>query len=166
MPGRTETRQVTTRRQPDLDGSDGNPVPHEGLVLAKLWNNVAIVLPPGNGGGCVTRSPFSSMTVRLGPQAMISYGNATTSNSATLMEGNPRCLTRDLNAYPLRRWANSGNMINLIRENSAVEKFQAVAQGGIRGTPRLGSWAGTLLGCLLKRWRRGNIIGCIGPGRT
>lgn len=56
--------------------SDGNPVLHEGLVLANLWNNVAIVLPPGNGGGYVTRSPFSSMTVRLGSQAMPSYGNA------------------------------------------------------------------------------------------
>ncbi|KAK6210350.1 hypothetical protein QIS74_11934 [Colletotrichum tabaci] len=63
---------------PTLMSSDGNPVPHEGLVLANLWNNVAIVLPPGNGGGCVTRSPFSSMPVRLGPQAMPSYGNATT----------------------------------------------------------------------------------------
>ncbi|TQN74916.1 hypothetical protein CSHISOI_00485 [Colletotrichum shisoi] len=68
------------------------------------------------------------MTVHLGPQAMLSYGNATTYNSAKLIEGNPRCLTRDFDAYPLRQWANSGNMMNLTRGNSAVNKFQAVAK--------------------------------------
>ncbi|WQF75999.1 hypothetical protein CDEST_01013 [Colletotrichum destructivum] len=93
-------------------------------ILVRFENNASDTGRCKRGNIRVRREcPFSNMTVHLGPQAMPSYGNATTYNSATIIEGSPRCLTRDLDAYPLRRWANSGNMMNLIRGNSAVKKF-------------------------------------------
>ncbi|KZL63894.1 tyrosinase central domain-containing protein [Colletotrichum incanum] len=129
---------------PTSMGGDGAPILHGGLVLKNPFDNVATVLPPGNGGGCVTRGPFSNMTVHLGPQAMPSYGNVTAQNSATPKEENPRCMTRDLNAYPLRRWASFRNTTDLIRDNRDIERFQAVAQGDSRyvGAGELGVHGG------------------------
>lgn len=113
-------------------GGDGAPEPHEGLVLGNGRANATVVLPPGTGGGCVERGPFSNMTVHLGPQAMPPYGNATARNSATPTEDNPRCLRRDLSAYPLRRWASFRNTTELIRSSGNIEIFQGVAQGDSR----------------------------------
>ncbi|GKT43933.1 tyrosinase-like protein orsC [Colletotrichum spaethianum] len=113
---------------PTSMGGDGAP----SRMGASPSSNVTTDLPAGNGGGCVTRGPFSNMTVHLGPHAMPSYGNVTAQNSATPEEDNPRCLRRDLSAYPLRRWASFRNTTTLIRDNRDIEMFQAVAQGDSR----------------------------------
>lgn len=73
---------------------NGEYIPHEGTgIPSKDAPN--IVIPPGNGSGCVTEGPFKNMTVRLGPMAA-SIRGISVNPQADGLGLNERCLRRDL----------------------------------------------------------------------
>jgi tyrosinase len=105
-------------------GSDGTFVPNrQPQVLPLPGFTEPVILPPGTGGGCVIKGPFSDLLVRLGPfppdpdrflpvEPVEGRGN------------NPRCLVRDLNADPLRRWSTFRNVTELILGYDNIRDFQ------------------------------------------
>jgi tyrosinase len=79
------------------------------------------------------------MVVNLGPMALpLSNGSTQT---GTIMDYNPRCLARDINAAVNAKYANSTTMINLLTENDNLADFQNVMQGSL-GTTDLGVHGG------------------------
>ncbi|OHW98056.1 FAD binding domain-containing protein [Colletotrichum incanum] len=118
-------------KSPVFDGSDfslsgdGAYVKHNGSVSGAG----AIVLPSGNGGGCVTSGPFKNMTVNLGP---INPGmDGLEANPNGKLSYNPRCLSRDLNSYTATTWFTNENMINITvgPASQSIELFQNELQG-------------------------------------
>ncbi|GAB7342345.1 hypothetical protein MBLNU457_g0568t1 [Dothideomycetes sp. NU457] len=87
-----------------------------------------IVLPPGTGGGCVTKGPFSNMTVRLGPVApAVDY--ITPNPSPDGLGFNPRCLRRDISTIATSTSTTDRNVTDLINQNDNVLDFQNTMQG-------------------------------------
>ncbi|KAH6715943.1 tyrosinase [Leptodontidium sp. MPI-SDFR-AT-0119] len=85
-------------------------------------------IPPGAGGGCVTKGPFKNMKVNLGPVSptlAIDGLTATFPGSAY----NPRCLRRDVSPWVSSRWSTDKNSSDLITENLDINSFQTVMQG-------------------------------------
>lgn len=84
-----------------LDGSpfsmsgNGKYIPDQGDVVLTLGDLPPLILPPGNGGGCVESGPFKNMEVNLGPASLAVPGNQTIIAENPLAY-NPRCLKRDL----------------------------------------------------------------------
>ncbi|WYZ44850.1 hypothetical protein EsH8_VIII_000166 [Colletotrichum jinshuiense] len=118
-------------KSPVFDGSetslsgDGAYVKHNGSVSGAG----AIILPSGNGGGCVTSGPFVNMTVNLGPVNPGMDGMVANPNGK--LGYNPRCLSRDLNAYTATKWFTNENMVNITvgKASQNVELFQNELQG-------------------------------------
>ncbi|KAK0721251.1 hypothetical protein B0T21DRAFT_258234, partial [Apiosordaria backusii] len=120
-------------------GSDGTPIPHEGMKLNWPGNTPTgdpfVYVSPGSGGGCVHTGPFSNLTVNFGPVALPIYGKEErlTSPDPTA-SGQSRCLKRDLNEEPGRKWSTFRNITELILENKNIEWFQGVMQGMVEYT--------------------------------
>lgn len=120
------------RLSPVFDGSkysmggNGKVIPHGATLLTAFGKD--FTLPPGTGGGCIEKGPFSDLKVNLGVNPVIlpataaaaaanaaataSAGNALTNVTtveATIkvnttginpaLQYNPRCLTRDINLF-------------------------------------------------------------------
>lgn len=83
-----------------------------------------ITFPPGLGGGCVDRGPFSQVTVNLGP---LDRPNANNVNSS--FQYNPHCLQRDINPWFSQRYTTYSNVTRLILEQTHIEDFQWIMQG-------------------------------------
>jgi tyrosinase len=139
------------KASPVFDGSatslsgDGAPVPHGPLVLGQPFNpNVAITLPSGQGGGCLTSGPFKDMITHLGPIALPVPGSTnTTGVEGDWLQDNPRCVKRDLNSVAIARYSSFRNTTDLILQNPTVELFQAVMQADPRYVgPELGVHGG------------------------
>ncbi|TQN71850.1 Tyrosinase-like protein orsC [Colletotrichum shisoi] len=118
-------------KSPVFDGSDtslsgdGAFVEHNGSISGAG----AIVLPSGNGGGCVTSGPFKNMTVNLGP---VSPGmDGLEASPSGRLGYNPRCLSRDLSSYTASKWFTNENMVNVTvgPASRSVELFQNELQG-------------------------------------
>jgi len=87
-----------------------------------------IVLPPGNGSGCVTSGPFANMSVNLGPVSP-AVPNVPTNPQANGLGYNPRCLRRDISVYAAQTNLQDANTTALITGNTNVGDFQTVMQG-------------------------------------
>ncbi|KAK1531793.1 hypothetical protein CPAR01_11442 [Colletotrichum paranaense] len=123
--------QDDLRKSPVFDGSDtslsgdGAFLQHNGSVSGAG----AIVLPSGDGGGCVTSGPFKNMTVNLGP---VNPGMDGLEASPTGKLGyNPRCLSRDMSNYTASTWFTNENMLNITvgAASKSIELFQNELQG-------------------------------------
>jgi tyrosinase len=107
-------------------GSDGKYVPgRPDDVLVLPGFDEPVVIPPGTGGGCVEKGPFSDLVVRLGPFA-IPEDRPLPVDPLDGREDNPRCLVRDNNKYPLRRWSTFRNVTELIWGYDNIREFQGV----------------------------------------
>ncbi|GAB7347301.1 hypothetical protein MBLNU459_g3384t1 [Dothideomycetes sp. NU459] len=123
---------------PVFDGSDtsmsGNGAYKAHSVGAYIPSEAYpfIVLPPGNGSGCVTSGPFMNMSVNLGPLSPI-YSDIPTNPQADGLGYNPRCLRRDINNYVGQSALTDGNSTDLINLYKDVGSFQSVMQGDFAG---------------------------------
>lgn len=87
-----------------------------------------IVLPPGEGGGCVTSGPFKDMEVRLGPVTP-AVNDAPPNPRKDGLGYNPRCLRRDISAYAARNWNTDQNVTDLLVQSNDILTFQNTMQG-------------------------------------
>jgi tyrosinase len=106
------------------------------LVLAPYPD---VILPAGNGGGCVTSGPFKNMSVNLGPVSLPLNGGGST--TGTGFDYNPRCLSRDIGTAVNSLYANTTSIANLITQNDNVYDFQTVMQG-VPGSGSIGVHGG------------------------
>lgn len=116
---------------PVFDGSptsmsgDGEFVQHNGSVAG----TGQILLPSGNGGGCVKDGPFKDMVVNLGP---VNPGMDGMKPGPDGGRGyNPRCLIRDFSAYAADKWMTLGNLANVTigPASHSISGFQNELQG-------------------------------------
>ncbi|KAK5165792.1 uncharacterized protein LTR77_008715 [Saxophila tyrrhenica] len=119
---------------PFFDGSatsisnNGAYIKHNGTYVPSAQAPV-IYVPPGQGGGCVTKGPFKDMKVNLGPVApALDFVVANPSTNG--LGYNPRCLRRDVSAWAAERASTDKNTTDLITQNDNIEDFQNVMEGG------------------------------------
>ncbi|KAL2064242.1 hypothetical protein VTL71DRAFT_4736 [Oculimacula yallundae] len=119
---------------PMVDGSDtslsGNGLKYNYTGAPLSENGVIVVMiPPGEGGGCVTTGPFKNMTVNIGPFSA-SISGVPTNPQADGLGYNPRCLRRDINPNAAARTATNYTY-DLITEplNADIYWFQTVMEG-------------------------------------
>ncbi|GAB7359888.1 hypothetical protein MBLNU230_g7416t1 [Neophaeotheca triangularis] len=118
---------------PVFDGSEtsmsgnGAFVEHDGPSIPSV-DQPLIVLPAGEGGGCITSGPFKDYQTNLGPVAP--YLEDVRANPRPDGLGyNPRCLRRDIGAYVAKRESTDANTTALITENTDIGSFQTIMQG-------------------------------------
>ncbi|KAK0663441.1 tyrosinase central domain protein [Cercophora samala] len=115
-------------------GSDGAPVPHEGMKLdwpgSTPSGDPFVYVSPGSGGGCIRSGPFANSTINFGQVSLPIYGQPHTLSSPDPTAANQsRCIKRDLNEEPGRKWSTFRNITELILQNKNIEWFQGVMQG-------------------------------------
>ncbi|KAJ9621865.1 hypothetical protein H2203_006745 [Taxawa tesnikishii (nom. ined.)] len=136
---------------PLFDGSatsisgNGQYEAHDGAAIPSAAEP-DIVLPPGNGGGCITTGPFKNMSVNLGPLAPV-FDDVPANPQPNGLGYNPRCLRRDISAYAARTASSDANSTNLINNYPYIGDFQTVMQGdfaaGLLGVHTAGHfWVG------------------------
>ena len=98
---------------------DGSYVFHNGSV----GGGGAILLPSGEGGGCLQDGPFKGMIANLGPVSPTMRGQTKVNGSLSY---NPRCLKRDLTTYASSNWLTVQNFLNLTTGDASksVKLFQ------------------------------------------
>ncbi|SPQ25703.1 18e28050-06f6-45fc-b018-0118a96aaa27 [Thermothielavioides terrestris] len=116
---------------PLFDGSEGSmggngaKVAHQGIPIPGAPSPYNVI-PPGDGGGCVTTGPFKNMTVNVGPIApTIQVPRNPRSDG---LGYNPRCLRRDINKHAAAV-TTANYTYDLITSNSDVYWFQTVMEG-------------------------------------
>ncbi|KAK5138473.1 hypothetical protein LTR08_000059 [Meristemomyces frigidus] len=102
-------------------GSNGKFIPNR--TDTYLYEQ-SISMPPGTGGGCVESGPFSNITLNLGPLDLPNTDNVNSS-----FEYNPRCLSRDLNAFFTLNYNTYTNVTTTMLDNIYIEDFQDIFQG-------------------------------------
>ncbi|KAL9081247.1 MAG: hypothetical protein Q9157_000222 [Trypethelium eluteriae] len=115
-----------------FDGSDysigGNgKYVKEGEVNIPSNAAPSIVLPPQQGGGCVTSGPFN-WTVNLGPVSP-AYNDTPVNPLQSGLGYNPRCLRRDISQYVTSHFLTDANVSSLISANADIYWFQTFMQG-------------------------------------
>ncbi|RDL37489.1 uncharacterized protein BP5553_04922 [Venustampulla echinocandica] len=107
-------------------GGNGAKVQHAGYRLGMA----SIMVPPGNGGGCVTTGPLGNMTVTLGPIAgSMDASLKIPNNPRTDGYGyNPRCLRRDVNNYFTSQFLRPVDIANHLKSTSEIDPFQTSLQ--------------------------------------
>ncbi|KAK4195695.1 hypothetical protein QBC40DRAFT_235916 [Triangularia verruculosa] len=116
-------------------GSDGIFIPGRPDFILDIIGGpnpepVRVVFPPGTGGGCIERGPFKDTVVRLGPFPL----DGTPWTNETVYGNNPRCLDRDLNTNPIKRWSTFRNSTELILSYDNIREFQGFLEGDPRVT--------------------------------
>ncbi|KAK4542845.1 hypothetical protein LTR36_006034 [Oleoguttula mirabilis] len=87
-----------------------------------------IVIPAGDGGGCVTTGPFANFSVNLGPLSP-AFTDVPVNPQADGLGYNPRCLRRDISTYAAATSLTDKNTTDLITQYTDVGSFQTVMQG-------------------------------------
>lgn len=123
---------------PFFDGSDtslsgnGAYIPRASGPVFPDPVNPIVILPPGNGSGCVTSGPFKNMTVNLGPWFLGSiYPEVPPNPQPDGLGHNPRCFRRDIGSHVAKMASTDLNSTNLITQNHDIESFQNAMQGSI-----------------------------------
>jgi tyrosinase len=98
--------------------------PYPGLQLP-LYPPPYNVIPPDQGGGCVTTGPFANMTVNLGP-FFPGLPDVPPNPQADGLGYNPRCLRRDVNKNAARE-TTTNYTTNLIANSNNVYWFQTIS---------------------------------------
>ncbi|KAL2151694.1 hypothetical protein VTH82DRAFT_6792 [Thermothelomyces myriococcoides] len=106
-------------------GSNGAYEEHQGIRFPGAPPPYDVI-PPGEGGGCVTKGPFSNMTVNLGPLAPSL--NVERNPRADGLGYNPRCLRRDINKNAAAV-TTANYTYDLITNNHEIYWFQTVMEG-------------------------------------
>ncbi|KAL2802987.1 hypothetical protein BJX63DRAFT_440466 [Aspergillus granulosus] len=104
-------------------GGDGSYVPHPAAEVA-----TGIMLPPANGGGCVTTGPFKDFQVNLGPLFVTLHVPGVEAQNGTGLNYNPRCLRRDVNPEAAK-WTTTEHVVDLIKNYKDIASFQNRFQG-------------------------------------
>lgn len=112
---------------PSSLGSNGAFVPHN--CTDALMNGMQCI-PPGQGGGCLTKGPFVNMTINLGPiSPTLAAQNITALPESDFFKYNPRCIRRDVSSYVSSRWTTEQNSTDLITQSPDLAAFQDHMQG-------------------------------------
>lgn len=110
---------------------DGEHVEQEGDIIIEQPTLPTLIVPTGNGGGCLKDGPFKGWQVNMGPQQLsIPGGEVIGAPSGNPLDYNPRCLKRDLTDVINQRFANATSVINTLREDTIV-RFQSRMQGNL-----------------------------------
>lgn len=108
-------------------GSNGAFVPHN--CSDGLQNGINCI-PAGQGGGCITKGPFTNMTINLGPIApTLAAANVTALPQKDFFKYNPRCIRRDVSEYVSSGWTTDQNSTDLITKSPDIGAFQDRMQG-------------------------------------
>lgn len=113
-------------RSPIFDGSDtsmggnGEYVPHEGHAAG----TANVVVPPGNGGGCVSSGPFRNMSVNLGPVFPAINISINANPRSDGLGYNPRCMRRDITDYFTKSSLRVQDIWELITQPTTIAAFQ------------------------------------------
>ncbi|KAF2262185.1 Di-copper centre-containing protein [Lojkania enalia] len=105
-------------------GGNGQYVPHGGHAVG----SANVVVPGGNGGGCINTGPFKNMSVHLGPLATSIDVNLTANPQADGLGYNPRCVRRDITDYFTKQYLRVQDIESLITQTSNISSFQDVMQ--------------------------------------
>ncbi|KAK0748904.1 hypothetical protein B0T18DRAFT_436635 [Schizothecium vesticola] len=106
---------------------DGLPVAHAGINVPGTPEAFRVI-PPGNGGGCITSGPFKNMTVNLGPRMQMAVSDVPPNPRQDGLGYNPRCLRRDINKNAAE-WTTTKHIYDLITQNDNMYWFQTVLEG-------------------------------------
>jgi len=106
---------------------NGLPVPHGGITVPGAPEG-ANIIPPGNGGGCVTSGPFKNHTINLGPRLQLAMTDIAPNPQTDGLGYDPRCLRRDINKKAAV-WTTTERIYELITENKNMHWFQTVMEG-------------------------------------
>lgn len=122
------------KNSPVFDGSEfsisGDGVPTgAGGAFVVSDKEPRIVLPAGNGGGCLASGPFKGLQINLGP-VHLGLMNGSTIGNGNGFAYNPRCVSRDLTNFSVVRHANATGIIKNILNEQTIADFQRVMQGG------------------------------------
>ncbi|ORY64814.1 tyrosinase central domain-containing protein [Pseudomassariella vexata] len=112
----------------DAASMSGNGVYSEypGLLLP-LYEAPYNIVPPDQGGGCVTTGPFKDMKVNLGP-VFAGLPDVPPNPQADGLGYNPRCLRRDVNKNAAAATTSNWTQY-LIEQSNNVYWFQTIMNG-------------------------------------
>ncbi|KAH6911013.1 hypothetical protein BKA70DRAFT_1146360 [Coprinopsis sp. MPI-PUGE-AT-0042] len=105
-------------------GGDGSFVQHNGSVGGIGY----IIMPSGEGGGCIKSGPLKGLQVNLGPLLPSMDGEI---KAPSFFAYNPRCLKRDLTNYASSNWLTLSNLYNVTLGDASrsIGLFQNEVQG-------------------------------------
>lgn len=122
------------KKSPALDGSatslsgDGSYVSGRNATCIPSPDQCGVVIPPGNGGGCVTSGPFKDWKINLGPVSPV-LPDINPNPEFTGLGYNPRCLRRDISKFASSGWTKDSDIVSLILNNTDFLSFSTNMQG-------------------------------------
>ncbi|KAF2799260.1 Di-copper centre-containing protein [Melanomma pulvis-pyrius CBS 109.77] len=93
------------------------------------------VIPPDQGGGCVTSGPFANMTISLGPIGGV-LSDVPPNPQADGFGANPRCLRRDVNKFSSAQTHDNYTYSLITTSGGDINKFQQ----DMLGIPAQNNW--------------------------
>ncbi|ORX98727.1 hypothetical protein BCR34DRAFT_593116 [Clohesyomyces aquaticus] len=113
-------------KSPIFDGSDtsmggnGEYIAHKGHAVGMA----NVMVPAGNGGGCISTGPFKNMTVNLGPMSVAVEITIKANPRSDGLGYNPRCVRRDVTDYFTKSYLRTQDIQALITNPTTIKAFQ------------------------------------------